>query len=60
MDELHILARAVAERFLVSNNDPVIDTESRLFQDLEQMAITALEPEFATGAGHVSTQMRRV
>ncbi len=45
MDELHILARAVAERFLASNNDPVIDPESRLFQDLQQMAITALEPQ---------------
>ena len=60
MDELHILARAVAERFLASNNDPVIDRDSHLFHGLQQMAITALEPKFATVADHVSTQMRPV
>ena len=50
MNELHSLARAVAERILASNGEFVIDTGSRLFQDLQELAIIALEEE----AGEVS------
>ena len=45
MNELHILAKAVAERFLASNDEFVIDTESRLFHDLQELAVIALEGE---------------
>ena len=44
MYEIHEFAAAVAERMLQSDDEEV-HPESRLFQDMQELAVIALEPE---------------
>jgi len=44
MYEIHEFAAAVAERILQSG-DAELHTESRLFQDMQELAVLAMEPE---------------
>ena len=44
MDELHTLARGVAERFLASETSfNLAVSEGRLFEDVEQLALALLQ-----------------